>query len=210
MPSMRTALVLIALGVSASVVGAPASASIGHEASPAARICASYLTHGSAWDVVSQNFEPIFDAYDAVAADDLQVTSKCRARVLSIEGWYGDSVGPPDSETVTFYRDAGGLPGRVIRSETVVGEDAQGAFEIILDRALRLRPGRTYWVSIQINMGFEGGIWRWFMRSVVDGSPPVWKNPGDGFATGCTDWAPIVDCLTDRPVGDLTFEIRTR
>jgi hypothetical protein len=177
---MRARLVMIVLAGASLVVatvGAPAGASTGESArsaTDAGRVCASYLTQSSTVGVTSQDFEPANDAFDSVAADDLTVTRKCRARVVVAIGDYGNAPGPADSENVTFYRDGGGQPGRVISTETTVGEDSGGTIEMTLDRPVRLRPGRTYWVSVQINMDFgEGGQWSWWIRTPVEGSLAV-------------------------------------
>ena len=207
----RVVLLLVVLALSAVVLGQPAGAATGEGSPSLGRVCASYLEGWTLWDSVpSQNFEPSMDPFDSVAADDLEVSRKCRARVVQVFGHIG-GAGQPDSHTVTFYRDDGGRPGRVLRTETVLGEFSHGdGWEITLDRAMRLRPERRYWLSVQINMDFQpDGTWSWSLRDVVAGAPAVWQNPGDGFMTGCTDWTPIAACIPDQPKADLVFEIRT-
>jgi hypothetical protein len=197
--------------LTAAVGVAPVHASDG-ETESAGRVCVSQLNADSARSFPSQNFEPDFDAYDNVAADDFTVARRCRARVVTVVGNYGAGSGPADSETVTFYRDKTGRPGRVVSTQTVTApDDAIGTFDLPLDEAVRLRAGRKYWVSIQISMNFaESGVWLWEMQSVVDGAKPVWKNPGDGYGYGCVDWTEIETCAGAEWSGGLMFEIRTR
>jgi hypothetical protein len=205
-------MILTLLMISAGVVGPSASASTGDDgAALRGRVCASYLAGDIGWGVTSQNFEPEFDEFDSTAADDLQVSRTCRARGVSLVGNYGAGSGQARSETVTFYRDDHGRPGRVIHSETVVGEtDGNGSFEIILDQAVRLRPGRAYWFSAQLNMDYQCcGQWQFERRNIIDGSEAIWRNPGDGFASGCIDWGTIADCIQTES-SDLMFEVRTR
>ena len=39
-------------------------------------------------------------------------------------------------------------------------------------------------------------------------SPAAWRNPGDGFASGCTDWGTIVTCGVGGGVDpDVLFQI---
>ena len=207
----RVALVLAVIALSAGVVVPSAGAATGGGSTPAGTVCASYLTGSFPTGITSQNFEPEFDAFDDVAADDLEVSRRCRARALTVIGTYYSGSGAASSETVTFYRDKDGWPGRVLSSETVVGADSQGSFEIELDRAVRLRPGHTYWLSVQANQDFGCcGQWGWAWRTGVDGNLAVWKNPGDGFGSGCVDWARTGDCFGEGFGDDLMFEVRTR
>ena len=225
-------LAVFALSVSV-VAGPPAGATIGVASGAAApvvatqpgspgdsvadqlvrgRACTSHLGGGLMSAIHSQNFEPSYDAFDSVAADDFRVSTRCRARYLRLVGEIGGSVAYPHSEQVTFYRNDGGKPGKVIRSDTVVGEFSDnGTVEITLDPPARLRPGRTYWLSVQADMDFEDeGQWWVYTRGDIDGNHAVWQNPGDGFDTGCVDWTPIGLCAGDPWDGDLVFEIRTR
>ena len=51
--------------------------------------------------------------------------------------------------------------------------------------------------------------WGWELRA-GDGEPAVWRNPGDGFGTGCVDWAPVTQCFSQALREGFMFELRTR
>jgi hypothetical protein len=152
--------------------------------------------------ISSQNFEADLDIYDDAGADDFVVPAGQRWLVqgVLVTGVYYNGIGPADSETVTFYRDVGGLPGPVVSTQTVVGTDTSGSFLMRLTTPARLRNG-TYWVSVVANMNFTpNGQWGWETRNTQANSGAAWQNPGDGFATGCTTWANMVGCIG--PLGE--------
>jgi hypothetical protein len=62
----------------------------------------------------------------------------------------------------------------------------------------------TYWLSVQAEVlpGFEMLIKE---SSTHNGAPYVWKNPGGGFGTSCSDWTPGMNCLGQQP--SLAFRI---
>ena len=119
--------------------------------------------------------------------------------------WY-DAVPDPDSATIAFHRDAGGpsRPGdeladggrRVRRLE----------YQFVLD-PVRLKPGRVYWMSYMVNMDFACcGQLGWEITSTALGYPAMFKNPGDGFGTGCVDWDNMQECMAGTAPGpDVMF-----
>jgi hypothetical protein len=147
--------------------------------------------------VSSQNFETEFDAYDNSGADDFTLTAtRTKVTHVVVTGTYYNGYGPAVSETVTFYKDAGGLPGARITRRTRTGTDSAGSFVIRLGkRGPRLHAG-TYWLGVVVNMDFyAGGQWGWETRTVQSGNPAAWRNPGDGFGTGCKRWGVMNKCL---------------
>ncbi len=140
----------------------------------------------------AQNFESGFEAYDNEGADDF---------VVPAGGWTIDTVnivntlstGSPGAftATVSFYPDAGGLPGATATCTDAAAAAAVGAAgtTITLTTPCVLGTPGTYWVGIAVNMGFgaNGQIF-WSTRAVQSNSPYAFRNPGDGFASGCTDW----------------------
>lgn len=166
--------------------------------------------------VSSQNFEPSMNAFDNAGADDFTIPAGQRwlIQAVIVTGFYFNGPGPADSETVTFYRDAGGLPGAVISTQTVVGTDNAGSFTIRLPSPVRLRQG-TYWVSVVANQNLTpDGQWGWETRTIQNGNPAAWQNPGDGFGTGCTTWANMQGCIGFGEGPDFMFalfgRVRTR
>lgn len=187
---------LRSLAAAAAVVMAAAT-SVAEEG---ATVLWSQNDHDTYVGVVSQNFEPEFDAYDCRAADDFVVPQGeiWVVKRVHVTGTYFASFGPARSESVVFYRNEGGLPGRVIRAypELVgVDETGWGWFNIQLPEPLKLKPGR-YWLSVQVNMDFnQSGQWGWESRATPQGKGAAWVNPGDGYGTGCTAYGREATCV---------------
>jgi hypothetical protein len=140
----------------------------------------------------SQNFESIYDAYDAAGADDFVVGDATGWDVSAFN--FQVSVGDPSTATydINVYPDAGGLPGAstVCAYPALAGTVAGGtALSVALPTACHLPPG-TYWVSMIANLDvLVGGQLFWSLDSRTGmGAPAAWENPGDGFGTGCTVW----------------------
>ncbi len=144
----------------------------------------------------AQNFETAYDAYDSEGADDF---------VVPAGGWTVDTVnlvtstGTPAATTasVSFYPDAGGLPAAAPTcSDAAAAANVTAASTTItLTTPCVLGTAGTYWVAVQVNQNFgtNGQIF-WSTRTVQSNSPYAWRNPGDGFASGCTDWAGGAAC----------------
>src|SRR4051812_41032230 len=66
----------------------------------ATRTCYAQVESDAPGSIISQNFEPEFDAYDAEAADDFVLDRRCRRPVLYIDGWYGQGTDVADSFNV--------------------------------------------------------------------------------------------------------------
>jgi Zn-dependent metalloprotease/subtilisin-like proprotein convertase family protein len=149
--------------------------------------------------VSSQNFETVYDAFDDQAADDFVVPPSdgaWRIQRIVIGGIYFNGPGPLDSVNVWFYVDAGGLPGAAVFSQLglVPTADLGGTLILDLPSPPTLVSG-TYWLSVQANMDFDpGGQWGWEGRTVQSNSPFAWRNPGDGFVSGCTSWSAGAAC----------------
>lgn len=208
--AISTLLATIGSGMAASSPAAgPKAAAKGRVAAPAGinnlPIIYNQNDNDAGVGISSQNFEAELDSVDSAGADDFVVPVGQRwliQGVLVTGVYYGcnPNCGPADSETVTIYRNAGGIPGTVVSTHTVTGADNAGSFQIRLQPAVRLRPGR-YWVSVVTNQTFTpNGQWGWETRTVQNNGPAVWQNPGDGFATGCTTWANMQGCIG--PLGE--------
>ena len=162
----------------------------------------------------SQNFEAALNGYDTFAADDFVVTDAAwDITGVNTAGVYFNGLGPMGSVNVTFYANSPGggdpdLPGAVECTYSgIVPGDAAGSLTITLPATCSLAAG-THWVEVQANMDFAvGGQWAWSTRTVQSGSESVWRNPGNGFGTGCVAYAPLTVCI---PVGlgpDFMFQI---
>ncbi len=159
----------------------------------------------------SQNFEPAFDTFDSMAADDFVVPGGTRWNVeqVYVLGTYGVFPGPLNSVNVAFYRDNAGLPGTTVAQFNSLIPDSgiNPEITVTLPAPVQLNQG-TYWMSLQTNIDFTvGGQWYWTEFAVQNNSESAWMNPGDAYTTGCTSWSRRI---TDCAVGispDLTFQI---
>ncbi len=138
----------------------------------------------------SQNFEADFDAFDDETADDFVVPGGETWNVNQVDaaGQYFNGTGPMVSANVTFYSDAGGLPGSQVATRPNMSVvDSGGSIVIALPSAVTLGSGH-YWVSVQANMDFGvGGQWGFEDRTVQSNAEAAWQNPGGGFGV-CPTW----------------------
>ena len=162
--------------------------------------------------IVAQNFEPSFDIYDSEQGDDFVVPSGQTWNIdqLDIAGVYFNGTGPAASINVVIYNDAGGSPGSVVANLPNLSytdtSGGLGSYSIPLS-GVSLTAG-TYWVAVQPNMDFSsGGEWGWEGRTVQANSGGVWRNPGDGFGTGCTDWTNKETCIVAGEGPDQLFRL---
>lgn len=176
----------------------------------------SQLDNPAGNGVPDQDFEASFDAYDSFAADDFVVPGS------AVTGWTITSIqtvgttGTPGAATVDVtirQNSVGGgdpdLPGAAVCTYVdVVPVDTLGSFDITLPTPCILGPG-TYWVELQTGQNFgSNGQHFWSNRSTQTGSEAVWRNPGDGFGSGCTTFAPQTSCNVGGGVSpDLLFQI---
>lgn len=190
-----------AAGLSASSAGTGAKAGVKTSQSPDA-VLYDQNTDDNGIGIVSQNFPTSegFDAYDAQGADDFTVPANFKWKVTSIDvtGVYFNGSGPADSVHVTIYKSKKGKPNEaaiVSDQDGITGDFSSGSFSITLPTAVTLKPGK-YWVSVQANMAFfVGGEWGWETSNTLKAVADMWKNPGDGFATGCTAYKDLNTCI---------------
>lgn len=163
--------------------------------------------------ISSQNFEATYDAYDDFAADDFVVPAGAKWSIMGIrvEGTYYNSPGPADSFNVSLHQSIGGLPTdppKVTRSSLAYSFDPPSSFYVKVNPPITIPASdrqRHVWISLQANMDFAGGAggqWGWIVRTVQSNAPGAWKNPADGFGTGCTGWGTLANCIG---IGDVDF-----
>lgn len=165
----------------------------------------------------AQNFESAYDAYDSEGADDF---------VVPAGGWTITSLNMVTTQTagfvgtepaaVTFYSDAGGAPSTtaVCSFPAATATVTATTTTVDLTGGCSLGAG-TYWVAATVAQDFAGGVGGqifWSNRTVQSNSTGVWRNPNDGFGTGCTDWAATALCDSGTgPVGggfpDFQFQL---
>ena len=215
------ALALTAGGIASAAGSHPVASSAGSHAKAHPFISASpslvtlYDQNGNdgGTGVSSQNFETTYDAYDDQGADDFTVPAghTWNIKEVDVTGVYYNGSGPARSENVFFYKDKGGLPGRLkAECDGVVGKDnGTGSFVIKFKDTctVKLKEG-TYWVSVQANMDFGvGGQWGWEVNSVQNQNLSAWQNygPGNGFAV-CPTWGTTEACIGFGP--DFMFALK--
>lgn len=162
----------------------------------------SQMTGDTGVGLASQNFEAALDTYDSQGIDDFVVPEGevWLVEVVEAEGTHFGGLGPARSENVVFYSHADGAPDGVIRAymELVGDRPRWGSYVITLPEPLKLKPGR-YWVSVQANIDWltTSELWGWETSSTRQGRRAMWKNPLNGFGTGCTDYRRLRDCFVD-------------
>jgi len=163
----------------------------------------------------SQDFETEFNAFDSTGADDFSIPpgfSWTIESVLARGTTRGTGVGT--TARVTFYEDGLDAPGAVIatRTGTVTGFPRQ---QVAIPSPPTLASG-SYWISVESLMpagsGESPNQWYWAVNDAGPfGAEAVYRNPGDGFTTGCTVFTPRTDCIftgtTNVPAEDLSFSI---
>ncbi len=165
-----------------------------------AKVLYDQTANGSGAAYVSQKFDSAHSTYDDQIADDFTVPAGKTWTVSEVDvvGGYSSPGGPAKSENVFIYKaTAKGLPKlKVMEFDKVKGKDTSGSFAITLPQSVKLAPG-TYFVSVQVNMSYAtGGLWGWedTAGSPTFGSPAAFKNPQNGFQTGCTKWTALNKC----------------
>lgn len=166
---------------------------------------------GIAGNLVSQELEPANAAFDSEAADDF---------VVPPGGWNINSVtafgvqfngtgGAHTNVDVHFYNDQSGAPMNTpflsFTDLVPSSQDNAGVFTIDFPSTVSLTSG-TYWIAVVVDEDFvPWGQWAWSTITAITGSPFYWRNPGDGFASGCTAWTASTACAVITTPGDKAF-----
>ncbi len=208
----RSLLVLAACLIGASALAQsgpmPLPAVTGHPNIPAAGRPAAPLVfppvlydqadNDASTEFVSQDFETAFDGFDSEGADDFVVPPGVTWAIMAVttNGQYFNGSGPAAAVNLTIFDDNAGVPGAVECSYPLqTPSDSTGTFTFSLPTTCFLPTG-TYWLDVQARMDFSaGGEWGWEARTVQSNSPAIWRNPLNGFGTGCTDWGQLQPCL---------------
>ena len=150
-----------------------------------------------------------YDSLDSQGADDFQVPADkfWQVSTVTVHGLYTGNSGTPyvQSMLIQIYSNSGpNLPALLLYSTTIAAAQISGlesgTFVMNLPSPVSLGPGR-HWLSVQANKqvdGESGYQWHWRERSVPSFSPSTWRNPGDGYATGCTTFQPRLS-VCDHP-----------
>ncbi|HUP24742.1 MAG TPA: M4 family metallopeptidase [Thermoanaerobaculia bacterium] len=163
-----------------------------------------------AYGITSQKFEPVNEAFTNMAAADFSSGSPSRLGGATVPGIYSAGAAAAGRVNVLVTADAGGFPGAELCSYQglragVHFSDTAGTFAIELPSPCCL-PAGTHWLGVQADQSAgESGQWFWLQRTVASGAVFAWRNPGDGFATGCVDWSSGPTCLAPDAHPDLRF-----
>ena len=138
-------------------------------------------------------------AYDSEGADDFVVTDASGWSVSGLNLQTSFSAAPPGGVTydVNFYADSGGTPGATAACSYpgVAGtlDGTATALSISLPAPCDLAQG-TYWLSVVPNMTWPPQFYWSLGADATIGAPGQWRNPADGYGSGCTAWSPLTAC----------------
>jgi hypothetical protein len=139
----------------------------------------------------AQDFEKVWDAYDSVAGQAFRLARHCKVRSVAIAGRGNSHRGM--LRIWVYAATSAGLPdtSREICHSTIRG--ARGP-RFGVPFTCDLKKNKGYVLAVQFKIPIErGGQWYWNVRDGANVSS--WINPGDGFATGCTEWQTLESCL---------------
>src|SRR5947208_2333025 len=100
----------------------------------------------------------------------------------------------PTSFAVNFYLDNGsGFPGTQVYTSSGLAVTGNPDY-IITPTVPAVLISGTYWASAVGTI--SGSNWFWEGRSVTSNTfSTAWRNPGNGYGTGCTDWGRLTTCI---------------
>ncbi len=154
-----------------------------------------------------QDFEAAYNAYDAEGADDFTVPAGVTWTLeeVYVAGFYNAGGCHLDSVDVVVYSNSGSnLPNTAVCTNSGVSGsnlvDYDGEVSARLPTPCTLTgggSGTTYWLGVQGNMSISGnGQWYRLRHQATHGNGAAWRNPGNGFGTGCTAWTRLNSCGT--------------
>jgi hypothetical protein len=144
---------------------------------------------------------------DTQLADDFSVPAGQSWQISQVDA-PGIRVGiPPPTIDVFLYANGGTLPGAQLFHQAGITATGGPNYSIPLAGAPSLGSG-TYWISVVQDGVMHGTTdWYWNLRTNQSGNPAAFRNPGNGFATGCTDWGQLTACNGGGPPEDLLFKL---
>lgn len=162
--------------------------------------------------IVSQRFGPTYHVDSSRGADDFTVPEGDSWTIDEVDviGFY--ALKPPAAaEVVWIYADNGGRPGTVLARVVHQGDsgNGEGSFKISLaDTPVTLSSG-VYWVSVRATASQgRDPFWVWLTTEDLHGTPAVWRNPLNGWETGCTTFKPMKHCSGGVVGPDFLFALK--
>jgi hypothetical protein len=179
-------------------------------ASPSDVVLYTQIDNDASGGGVSQEFEALFATFDCDSADDFVIPDGQAWVINSVtmNGQYTLGAGPASGANLTILADNAGLPGTAVCTYAAqTPSDTGGTFTFTLPTSCTLNAG-TYWLDVQAQLNFLPGNaeWKAETRTVQSNAAALWRDPGDGFGTGCTDWSSLQTCL-GAPGPDLMFSL---
>ena len=86
----------------------------------------------SAVDVLSQDFEAVYDNFDNQTADDFELTQASTINTIELYGRFSQS-GPVAGVNVSIYADNGGVPGALVYEALSVPPDNPSDPNLVID-----------------------------------------------------------------------------
>ena len=124
-------------------------------------------------------------------ADDFTVPAGANWQIASVTvNGSGSLTGSPTA-AVFLYANAGSLPGTQLFSQSGIPISGVNNFTFPVAGSPLLSPG-TYWISVQITDPVQ---WSWSGSAAQFGAVAAWRNPGNGYSTGCIAYTAVTSCL---------------
>lgn len=141
--------------------------------------------------------------YDSEGADDFVVPA-AGWRIATVEFAAfigGTTTGPyPTTANVRVYTNNAGVPSKTVvcnyPAASVAYNGKSQIATVVLPAVCDLTTPGTYWISYQpiYDFGASGGDYYWNLATPQAGVIGQWRNPGDGFESGCVDWDATTSC----------------
>ncbi len=175
----------------------------------------SQYDNASSGDVSSQDFDSAFQQYEDQAADDFPITSSQNWSITEVDAAGQNTGNAPTAFNIYFYTSvvsgAVTIPGSPVYSATnqAATQPTTGNYVIPLTVPAVLSGNSSYFLSVQARLNYSGGgQWYWQNRSVQASSPASWRNPGNGFGSGCTVWSEKLVCVPTEAGTDQIFTLQ--
>jgi hypothetical protein len=219
---------IASMSMSAAVAGSPADPSVTVAASVPAhqspgskgRVCYSQNSDPAGINVISTQFSDPGDPNSSFAADDFNLTKRCKLTEVDLPGIFESGTNPPNPTfTLNFYKSKKGLPGKTFASQTEVCTFVKGITKCPIDPYIPLPAeghGPPFTLGIDPTLMYpespkqglaDEDAWAWATTSDQAGKAALWENPGDGFGTGCTTWANMEKCTGATGAPDFMFTL---
>lgn len=125
--------------------------------------------------------------------------------VANMDWTFAEDRGRAAEANIEILADDDGHPGSVIHEYNLLPvESTDNPFVFRLPADGGLLPPGGYWAAFEVlsDPGFD--IYAYGSEAIPE-HDAHFENPGDGWHTGCTSWAPVGDCL---PTNDHSFGLR--